>query len=81
MDDKPKIREFLARFFRAGQLRDHDDIFAMGFVNSLLAIQLVMYIESEFGIALDDQDLEIGNFNSVDNIDAFIARKRCAVSA
>lgn len=51
----------------------------MGFVNSLFAMQLVMYIESEFGITIDDQDLEITNFNTVDNIDVFITRKRCAV--
>jgi methoxymalonate biosynthesis acyl carrier protein len=79
MDHRHKIREFLARFFQADQLRGQDDIFAMGFVNSLFAMQLVMYIESEFGITIDDQDLEITNFNTVDNIDVFITRKRCAV--
>jgi methoxymalonate biosynthesis acyl carrier protein len=81
MDNKPKIREFLSRFFRDATVHDEDDIFAMGFVNSLFAMQLVMFIEAEFAVTVEDDDLDIANFNSVENINSFIARKRCAVGA
>jgi len=81
MDNKLRIREFLARFFRNADLHDQDDIFAMGFVNSLFAMQLVMFIEGEFAVAVEDEDLDIANFNSVENINSFVARKRCAVGA
>ena len=45
-----KIKEFLSRFFRNHDLRPDEDIFALGFVNSLLAMQLVQFVEKEFGI-------------------------------
>ena len=44
---KDKIKTFLSKFFRNHELRDDDDIFAMGFVNSLLALQLVNFLQKE----------------------------------
>lgn len=76
MDErKTKIKEFLARFFRNHKLEDEEDIFALGFVNSLLAMQLVNFVEKEFDISIEDEDLDLDNFRTVTNIDALIARK------
>ncbi len=72
---KPAIRQFLARFFRNHELRDDEDIFALGFVNSLLAMQLVSFLEKEFGITVEDEDLELDNFRTIANIDALVERK------
>ena len=74
-DRKVKIKEFLSRFFRQHELRDDEDIFALGFVNSLLAMQLVSFIEKEFAVTVEDDDLDLDNFRTVDNIDALIERK------
>lgn len=75
MDNKAKIREFLARFFRDHQLADDEDIFATGYVNSMFAMQLVQFVESEFGIAVESEDLELDNFRTVDAISALVERK------
>jgi methoxymalonate biosynthesis acyl carrier protein len=75
MDNKAKVKRFLSGFFRTDNLQEQDDIFAMGFVNSLFAMQLVLHIEQEFKIAIADEDLDINNFNSINNIVAFISRK------
>lgn len=76
MDDtKGKIRQFFSQFFRAQDLQDEDDIFAKGFVNSLFAMQLVMWVEREFNVKVEDEDLELSNFNSVNAVSAFVARK------
>ncbi len=76
MDErKTKIKEFLARFFRNHKLEDEEDIFALGFVNSLLAMQLVNFVEKEFDISIEDEDLDLDNFRTVTNIDALIERK------
>lgn len=81
-DNKSKIRSFFSRFFRADNLKDSDDIFAQGFVNSLFAMQLVGWLEKEFEIAIRDEDLDIRNFNSIDAIAGLIDRKTsAAVSA
>jgi len=79
MDErKTKIKEFLARFFRNHKLQDEEDIFALGFVNSLLAMQLVNFVENEFDISIEDEDLDLDNFRTVSNIDALIERKIAA---
>lgn len=78
MDDiKSQTRAFLGRFIGAGHLgSDDEDMFARGLVNSLFAMQLIAWVEKTFAIRVEDQDLEITNFNSVNAIDRFVARKR-----
>ena len=55
---KARIKEFLARYFRNHELKNDEDIFALGFVNSLLAMQLVNFVEKEFAVAIEDEDLQ-----------------------
>lgn len=73
---KTKIREFLSRFFRSRQVGDDEDIFALGFVNSLLAMQLVQFLEKEFSITVEDDDLDLDNFRTIDAMAALVARKK-----
>ena len=75
---KDKIKNFLSRFFRNHELRDDDDIFAMGFVNSLLALQLVNFLQKEFSITVEDEDLDFENFRTINNMDALLERKLAA---
>lgn len=76
MDErKVKIKQFLSRFFRNHELKDDEDIFALGFVNSLLAMQLVAFVEKEFRVTVEDEDLDLDNFRTIDAIDALIERK------
>lgn len=79
--DKARIREFVGRHLRGHDLRDDEDVFASGFVNSMFAMQLVQFVEQEFGIGVENEDLEIDNFRSVDAIAALVERKRAAAPA
>lgn len=79
-DRKDKIRQFLARF-RKQELGDHDDIFALGFVNSLLAMQLVNFLQKEFAVTVEDDDLDLDNFRTLERMDQFVERKRAAAPA
>jgi acyl carrier protein len=74
-ENKVKIRTFFSRFFKDRDLRDDEDIFATGHVNSLVAMQLVLFVEGEFGIAVGDEDLDIDNFSSVNAIAHLVGRK------
>lgn len=74
-DTKSKIRTFFSRFFRTSELKDADDIFVLGFVNSLFAMQLITWLEKEFAFPIKDEDLDVQNFNSIDAISGFINRK------
>jgi methoxymalonate biosynthesis acyl carrier protein len=76
-----KIKEFLARFFKSHDLQPEEDIFALGFVNSLLAMQLVTFVEKEFGTKVEDEDLDLDNFRSIAAISRLVAKKRGTVLA
>ena len=73
---KAKVRQFLSRFFRHSNLRDDEDFFALGYVNSLFSMQLVMFVEKEFGLTVENQDLNLANFSSVDAIAALVQRRQ-----
>ncbi|GKU80235.1 acyl carrier protein [Paenibacillus sp. L3-i20] len=72
---KVKIRAFLFRFFRKRALEDHEDIFELGFVNSLFAMQLVMFLEKEFGIVIESKDMDQDNFRSINRMVSLIQEK------
>ena len=71
-----KIRQFLSRYFRNHDLRDDEDMFASGFVNSLFAMQLVQFVEKEFSLTVEAEDLDLDNFRSIRAISNLVARKR-----
>jgi acyl carrier protein len=79
METAPKIREFikghLVLLENDPVLNDDDDIFELGYVDSLFALQLVNFIESEFGLELMETDLDVVNFSSVNRIVSFIQTK------
>ena len=76
MDEpKEKIRAYFARLFRNADLQDDTDIFASGYINSLMAMQLVMFVEKEFHFTIDDEDLDLKNFNSINAISGLIKRR------
>lgn len=72
---RQKIMTFLGRFFRCENLDGNADIFAAGFVNSLVLVQLITFLETNFAITIEDDDLEISNFRTVNQILSLIARK------
>ncbi|MEK3795322.1 acyl carrier protein [Paenibacillus sp. FSL R7-0204] len=74
-ENKVKIRLFLSRFFRKYELGDEEDIFALGFVNSLFAMQLVMFLEKEFSIRIDNADMDLDNFRTINGMLKLIEMK------
>ena len=60
-------------------VKDHDNIFQLGFVDSMFAMKLISFLEKEFGIKFSNDDLTLANFNSVDNMFAMLERKRASV--
>ncbi|CAM3845773.1 phosphopantetheine-binding protein [Kibdelosporangium persicum] len=73
MDTKTRIRTFLNTRL-PDEVRDDEDIFEAGLVNSLFAMQLVLFVEQEFTIRIGNEDLERDNFRSVDAITGLVER-------
>jgi len=70
------IRGFVGRHLHGFELTDEEDLFASGHVNSLFAVQIVMFVENTFGVAVAGEDLDIRNFASIARIDGFVTGKR-----
>lgn len=76
-DAKSSIKEFLQKRLGSGVLfTDEDDIFKLGLVNSLFALELVVFLENKFNIQVENQDLDLRNFNSLNNLEQFIQKKK-----
>jgi len=74
-DKKSTIRSFLSRSFEGQDFDDDDDIFDLGFANSLFAMQLVTYLEKEFGFEMESDDLDLDNFKSIEAMTSLVNRK------
>jgi acyl carrier protein len=56
-------------------LSDSDDMFALGYVNSLFALQLARFMEKEFGLRFGPDDMDFDNFRSIDGITNMVSGK------
>ena len=74
-DINTKIRAFVMRFLKNSNISDEDNLFKQGMLNSLFSMQLVVYIEKEFDISVENEDMELSNFNSIGAISRFISKK------
>lgn len=77
LDSKAQIKKFLKDRITS-PIADGDDIFSLGLVDSLFAMQLVLFVEQEFEIHVENEDLDINNFCSVDAINKFVSAKQPA---
>jgi methoxymalonate biosynthesis acyl carrier protein len=79
MSHKDKIRAFIMEnilsWDQDAELEDDANIFKLGFVNSLFAMQLLGYLEQEFSIHISNSEMKIDNFSSVNNILALVEKK------
>jgi methoxymalonate biosynthesis acyl carrier protein len=75
MDTRTRIKRYLSKSIPE-ELEDDDDIFEMGVVNSLFAIELVLFVENEFSITAERDDLDIKNFSSIAALTKFVLDKQ-----
>lgn len=73
---KEQLREFLAEASGIPGINDDTELFSTGIVNSLFAIQLMMYIEKTFNIPIAMDDLDFDNFSSINAIANFVESKQ-----
>jgi methoxymalonate biosynthesis acyl carrier protein len=78
---RTSIRNFLSEHITSYDLQDDDDFFALGLANSLFAMQLVLFVEQEFDISIDGDDLNLDNFKTINAITDLVKRKTEAVPA
>lgn len=74
-DHKQKIKIFLFQYIRNQTVEDDTDIFAGGFVSSLFAMQLITFLEKEFAITIENEDLNLDNFRSINALALLVVKK------
>ncbi|MEL6539059.1 MAG: acyl carrier protein [Bacteroidota bacterium] len=73
---KERILQFLnEKISTETPIQEGDNIFELGLVNSLFALQLITFLESEFKLVVANEDLKIENFSSANNISDFLLSK------
>jgi len=72
---KMKIRNFMSRYIRNYEFGDDEDIFANGLVNSLFSMQLIMFLEKEFDVEIEMEDIDVANFRTLNLIADLLERK------
>ena len=77
-DIKNKIRSFIVENFLFGNdegLNDDSSFLEEGIIDSTGILELVSFIEEEFNIKVDDEDLIPENLDSINNVVAYLERK------
>ena len=77
-ENKAKIREFIIENFLFGSddgLQDETSFLEEGIVDSTGILELVNYLEEEFEITIDDEDLIPENLDSINNVVNYLERK------
>ncbi len=72
---KERIRAFLLKHIKNNELSDDENLFATGLLNSLFAMQLVMFTEKEFKVKVENEDLDLKNFSTINAIAGFVKKK------
>ena len=73
---RERIRNFIVDTFFVDDFGDDDSFLRKGLIDSTGMLELVSFIETEFGIKLEDKELVPENLDSLSRVVAFVSRKQ-----
>ncbi|XID90672.1 acyl carrier protein [Paenibacillaceae bacterium WGS1546] len=74
-DNRARIKRKLCEIMNIDEIGDdRAPLVDLGF-NSMLAIRFVVELEIMFGLTVEDDELQLDNFSTVERIDSFVTRK------
>ncbi len=77
----PALRTFITTNFYVADpqaLADEDSLLDAGIIDSTGVLDLIGFVESQFGIKVDDEEILPENLDSIAKLAAFVDRKRAA---
>ena len=78
MDHKETIRNFIIENFLfgdAGGLEDGTSFLDSAIIDSTGILELIAFLEESFDIQIDDSEMLPENFDSLNNISAYLSKK------
>lgn len=81
---KQQIRDFVISNFYVAEpaaLEDQTSLLEHGIIDSTGVLEVIVFLESTFGISVDDSELLPENLDSIERIAAFVERKKLPLAA
>ena len=82
---RAKIREFIEDNFLFREdieaIGDAESLLDAGLIDSTGILELVAFLEQEFAISVADEDIVPENLDSIERIDAYVARRQSTAIA
>jgi acyl carrier protein len=76
MSVEQKIRDYIVGNFLFGKdenkLQSNSSFLDMGIIDSTGVLEIILFIEEQFGIKMDDNEMLPDNLDSIDNIARFV---------
>ncbi len=75
---REKIREFIfTNFYVAPDLTlgDETSLLESGIIDSTGVLEVISFLEEQFGLEVEDREMVPENLDSIDSISAYVARK------
>jgi methoxymalonate biosynthesis acyl carrier protein len=79
MDRKTTLIEFVKNEVmrnKNARLSESEDLLSAGILDSLAILQLVAFIEEQFGIKVPDEDVVFENFQSINTLTSYLENYR-----
>lgn len=79
-----EIRRYIVETFlfgEGGTLTNDDSLRQRGVMDSTGVLELIAFLEERYGITVADAELVAENFDSIDKIAAFVARRKGGAAA
>ena len=79
MEIKDRVRQFILTNFYvadANALADDTSLLDQGIIDSTGVLEVISFLESEFAIAVADDEMLPDNLDSIARITAFVAKKK-----
>ena len=79
-----QIRDFVTSNFYVADpkaLEDRTSLLDQGIIDSTGVLEVIMFIESTFGVTVEDSEMLPDNLDSIERIAAFVARKQVPLAA
>jgi acyl carrier protein len=84
MELRKQVRDFVTSNFYVADpksLEDATSLLDHGIIDSTGVLEVIMFIESTFGVTVEDSEMLPENLDSIERIAAFVGRKRVPIAA
>jgi len=81
MDVQARVKQFIVENFYVSdpaELTEDTSLITGGYVDSTGMLEMIAFLEREFGIRVKDQEMVPENLETIGQIASFIARKKSA---